>query len=163
MSTLQRRALKFGSFDEILAEVERLQKDGYQQLGKWNLSQTCRHLNDWMTFPLDGFPKPPLPIQWMLTLMKVTIGKRKFKQILASGSMAPGSPTMPQTVYQPDVDEVTAIDQFRKTIMRMRDHKGPVFPSPLFGAMDLESAHRLQFIHCAHHLGLLVPRDAKAV
>lgn len=159
MSAPQRRKLQFDSFDAMISDVELLQRSGYRQLGKWNLSQVCRHLNDWMTFPMDGFPKPPLPIQWLLALMRVTVGKRTFKKILTSGSMSTGSPTMPQTVYTHDVDDASAIEQFTRTVRRMRDHRGPVHSSPLFGAMDLESAHKLQLIHCAHHLSFLVPRE----
>ncbi len=158
MSSLQRRDLHFHSFDEVLAELEKLQTTGYTQTGKWSLGQICSHLNDWMTFPLDGFPSQILPIRVMLYLMKITMGKSQFRKILASGSMKNGMPTMPETVHPPSPEDATAMDQFRGTLARMRDYRGEVFPSPLFGEMDLDSAKRLQLIHCAHHLSFLVPK-----
>ena len=38
------------------------------------------------------------------------------------------------------------------------DHTGPLHPSPMFGSLDREQLYRLQLIHCAHHLGFLLPR-----
>src|SRR5262249_31956562 len=38
-----RRALRYGSFDEIMPDVERL-LEGNTTLGHWSLAQICRHL-----------------------------------------------------------------------------------------------------------------------
>jgi len=159
MSSIERRNLSFQAFDEVLADIDRIQVAGYTQAGKWNLSQICSHLNDWMTFPLDGFPKQILPIRVMLFLMKITIGKSQFRTILRRSQMKSGMPTMPETVHPPSGDDATAIEKFRQTVVRMRDYRGEVHPSPLFGTMDLDSAKRLQLIHCAHHLSFLVPQS----
>ncbi len=158
MSEPQRRDLAFHSFDEVLADLDQLESSGYYQLGKWNLVQLCLHLNDWMRFPMDGFPKQILPIRVLLYLMKLMFGKSQFHKILQSGSMKAGMPTMPETVHPANSADRKAIVDFRQTVCRMRDHRGAIHPSPLFGEMDLDAAQRLQLIHCAHHLSFLVPK-----
>ena len=69
----KKRQLKFNNFDELMAEVNLLKDRGYVSNGNWNLSQTCGHLAEWMRFPMDGFPVPPLPIKVIMWLMKVTV------------------------------------------------------------------------------------------
>jgi hypothetical protein len=71
----QRRALKFTRLGDALADVDSLHKDGYERVGNWDLAQTCDHLTQWMVYPLDGYPKAPLPIRVMLAAMRVTIGR----------------------------------------------------------------------------------------
>ena len=158
MNQPQRRSLAFHSFDEVLADLDQLESRGYDQLGKWNLGQVCRHLNDWMRFPMDGFPKQILPIRVMLYLMKIMFGKSQFQKILHSGSMKAGMPTMPETVHPTTPSDGEAVANFRQTVCRMRDYRGAIHPSPLFGDMDLASAQRLQLIHCSHHLSFLIPK-----
>lgn len=41
---MKRRSLDFHSADEVITEINRLRESGYQQLGRWNLSQICEHL-----------------------------------------------------------------------------------------------------------------------
>lgn len=156
--TATRRTLTFQSLDEIVSEIERLQTGGYDRAGAWNLGQICGHLNHWMKFPMDGFPKPPLVIRLMLWMMKVTVAKKQLKRILESG-FKPGIPTMPETVppAEPANDEAQ-VAEFKATIDRFQNHSGPIHPSPLFGEMDYVTARQIQLAHCAHHLGFLVPK-----
>ena len=44
MPTLRRRPLRFTSYAQLLAEVDRLQAGGYQRAGKWTLTENCDHL-----------------------------------------------------------------------------------------------------------------------
>jgi hypothetical protein len=156
-TTTERRKLSVANVDDVVTDVRALHAKGYVKLGNWDLAQTCLHLTDWMRFPIDGFPKPPLPIRMMLWSMRVTVGKVFFRKVLADG-MRPGQPTMPQTVYAARGDEAEAVAKLGETAERFKAYTGPIHPSPLFGAMDKETATRLQLIHCAHHLSFLVPK-----
>lgn len=156
----KRRQLCFESLDQVSNDVAELLA-GYSQVGEWNLSQVCGHLDQWMTFPMDGFPKPPFPMNVILWTMKHTIAKSQLQQILADG-FKPGIPTMPQTVPESDIaSDEAAAESLQQTIRRFSRFDGDICPSPLFGAMDRETAMRLQLTHCAHHLSFLLPEPRR--
>jgi hypothetical protein len=153
-----RRELAFRDLDAAVQDARSLHCGGYVQAGNWDLAQVCGHLADWMRFPLDGFPKPPLPIGLMLWSMRHAVGRRMLRKILQSGSMSAGGPTMPETVPQPGGDEAAAVERFEHVGARFQAHEGPFHRSPLFGDMDRETLTRLQLSHCSHHLSFLVPK-----
>ena len=94
----QKRELKFANLDEMMADARALQSGGYTGHGNWTLGQACGHVSEWMRFPLDGFPKPPLPIRMAFGALKVTgMAKRMARKILAEGFKG-GMPTAPETV-----------------------------------------------------------------
>lgn len=158
---MERRNLRFGSLDEVLADATHLSETELQAVGKWNFAQICEHLADWMRFPVDGFPRKAFPIRAILWMMKVTIGKSTIKKILATESMKAGTPTMPDTVKPADVSSnAAALEQLAQAIENFKNHSGEFHPSPIFGALSREDALKLQLIHCAHHLSFLVPVDA---
>jgi hypothetical protein len=152
-----RRELRFDSLSEAIRDAETLLAKGYDKAGNWTLSQVCDHLSDWLTYPIDGFPKAPFFIAPVLWLIKVTVGKRKIAGYLQDRSFPAGKPTMPQTIHPPR-DDKAAAERFRAAAERFVKHDGPVHPSPIFGAMTKDVAEQLQRVHCAHHLSFLVPK-----
>ncbi len=157
--TLPPRRLVFDHLPQIRDDVQTLHTRGCTALGAWDLAQTCGHLNDWMRFPMDGFPRASLPMRMMMAGLRVTVGRRLLKKILAERSMRRGAPTLPITVPAAGRDPTTAVETLLATIDRLSSHHGPTHPSPLFGCMDHETLVRLQLVHCAHHLSLLIPRE----
>ena len=154
-----RRKLTFSTLDDVSRDAEMLLEKGYDKAGNWDLSQVCGHITDWMTFPITGFPKPPLPIRIMLGLVRNTLGKGMFRKYLANG-MPAGKPTMPQSVHPPG-DEKAAVAKLVAAVEQFKAYTGPIHPSPLFGAMTKAEAVQLQMVHCAHHLSFLVPRTGE--
>jgi hypothetical protein len=152
-----RRTLAFRDLDEVIHDVEALHSGGYTRAGAWDLAQVCGHLADWMRFPLDGFPRPPLPIRAVLAALRATADPRMRRRVLATGTMPRGAPTLRETIPPLGGDEAAAVDRLRQIIARFQGHTGPLYPSPIFGEMDCPTWTRLQLIHCAHHLGFLVP------
>ncbi|WP_422932009.1 DUF1569 domain-containing protein [Singulisphaera sp. PoT] len=161
--TPSRRELDFREFDAVLHDVDSLAAGGYDRVGNWDLAQTCKHLADWMRYPLDGFPPAPLPIRLMLALVRNTVAPRMFRKVLEQRTMPGGSPTLPASVPPPGIDESAAIAELRQAIARFRNHEGPFHPSPLLGELDAETSKQAQLIHCAHHLSFLLPRARRAV
>jgi hypothetical protein len=157
-TTLQRRRLVFNDLDAVVRDAESLLATGYEKAGNWDLAQVSGHLADWMRFPVEGFPKPPVPIRAMLWVMKKTIGPKKLRQYLAEGDFPSGQPTAQQTVPPPGGDATTAVDKLRSSVERLKAHNGPIVPSPFFGPMDKETCVQLQLVHCAHHLSFLSPK-----
>ena len=160
MSETGKRNLSFQSLDEAVADARSLLDSGYQSTGKWNLAQVCGHIGNWIGYSIDGFPKPGLPIRIILSMMRVTVGKRQLKKVLESG-FPDGGPTMPQSVPASDAQtDEKAVADLESVIRRLQDYDKPPHPSPLFGEMDKETVMKLHKIHAAHHLSFLTPREA---
>lgn len=158
-----RRDLQFDQLEDIKSETERLLSAGCASSGNWNLAQTCSHLENWMRFPMDGFPTPPFFVRIMLGVMRHTIGPRMRRKILAERSMQAGAPTDPATVPATDaLSDEEAVQRLNTTLERFATYNGPLHTSPFFGKMSREEVHQLQLIHCAHHLGFLVPKSDSA-
>src|SRR5215831_5906287 len=155
----ERRKLKFATLDEAVADAESLLATGYDRAGNWELAQVAGHLAEWMRFPLDGFPKVPLPVRPILWVVRTVSGKGMLKTVLEHG-FTPGTRTIGETVPQPGGNPTTAVAKLRETAGRWKAHTGDVYPSPLFGAMTRDTALQLQLVHCAHHLSYLIPKNA---
>ncbi len=156
---VQPRSIRLATLDHVSDEVERLHRSGYAQAGQWNLSQMCEHLSDWMTYPMDGFPKAPMAIKLLLGAMRTLRGKAMMKKFIEDQSMPTGQPTVPESVHNATGDERTAIDRLQATIRRLEEYRGTIHPSPLFGAMTRQELIALQMAHCNHHLKFLVPKE----
>jgi hypothetical protein len=153
-----RRTLTFESLDSVVRDAESLLANGYEKAGNWDLSQVAGHLANWMTYPLDGFPKAPLPVAVMFGIMRRTLGRKMFESTLAKG-MPSGRPTMTASVPPPGGDPAAAVARLRAVAERFKAYTGDIVPSPLFGKMTKDEAEKLQLVHCAHHLSFLVPKS----
>ena len=153
---MPRRELHIENFDQVRDEVVRLLRDGYSPSGKWNLAQTCFHLDCWMGYSMDGYPPSPVLLRPVFWCVKKLIGKKMLLKIIHEGKMREGVPTAPPTVATRDQQEdQVAADLFLATLDRFTKFAGDVHPSPLFGPMTLEQARQLQLVHCRHHLSFL--------
>ena len=157
---VQPRSIRLATLDDVSTEIERLHRSGYQQAGKWNLSQTCEHLADWMSFPMDGFPKMSFAVSLFLGAMRTVRGKAMMHKFIEEQSMPPNQPTIPQTVHAETGDEGASMARLQAMIRRLEEHRGTIHPSPLFGAMNRQELIALQMGHCNHHLNFLVPKEA---
>jgi Protein of unknown function (DUF1569) len=155
---MPRRDLRFATLSDVLRDIHDLQTKGYERTANWDLSQVSDHLADWMTFPIDGFPSMPWFVRWMLGVMRVVQGKSLLKKFIQSQRMATGQPTVPSTVHTSTQDSARSIERLQNAIRRLELHRGPIHPSPLFGAMSYDELIGLQLAHCAHHLSFLIPK-----
>ncbi|MBX9585088.1 MAG: DUF1569 domain-containing protein [Gemmataceae bacterium] len=156
--TVARRPLSFASLDDAVRDAEHLLAVGYDRAGNWDLAQCCDHLAAWLTYPVAGFPKAPLPIRAMLAVVRKTMGRRMLARVLRDG-MPAGGPTMPQSVSAPGGDPAAAVERLREAAKRFEGHAGEYLPSPLFGKLTRDEARTVQLRHCAHHLSFLVPKS----
>ncbi len=155
---MTRRTLSFDSLDAAVADAERLLANGYDKTAQWNLGQCCGHLANWLGFAMDGFPKAPAPIRFMLWMGRNTVGPSMLKKVLATGTMGAGKPTMPASVPAADADDREGVEKFKAMVDRANRFAGPPLPSPLFGTMDRDTWVKLNCVHAAHHLSFLTPR-----
>lgn len=152
---VKKRSPKFSDFDVMMADVMQLAERGYEKGGNWNLAQVSSHIADWMLFPIDGFPVPPLPIRMIFWVMKKTVAPGMKRKILAEGFKG-GTMTAPETVAKPDdFSDQQGIEKLRNAVDRLKAHKGALHASPLFGEMDMAMAVKVSLLHAEHHLGYL--------
>ena len=113
-STATRRQRSWTDLEEVIADVDRLAFSGHKSSGKWNLAQCCGHLADWMTFPLEGFPKAPWPIRTLLSVLKRVRGQSPLRKMLRSRTIPKGIPTSPGTVYPPNSEESEKVARLKR-------------------------------------------------
>lgn len=147
------RRLDFTSAAQVLADVDHLRRGGWTTTGTWDLAQTLDHLNYFAKACMDGHP---YRVPWLL---KVLFGRWALRRILSQRRMKSGIPTPQKPLPAPGGDEAAAYERFAATLRRLESHPGPWHDSPFFGHLTPEQWRDLCFIHCAHHLGKLIPRN----
>jgi hypothetical protein len=154
------RRLRFATLDSVVREVERLRDKGYTKAGRWDLSQVCEHLADWMTYPLDGFPPLPWSARIFLAAARAVQGKKLLRQIIETQAIPADQPTLPESVHPAGGDEQASVARLIAAIERLTEHRGTLHPSPLFGSLSRQELITLQLAHCLHHLNYLIPKQA---
>ncbi|MCB1305410.1 MAG: DUF1569 domain-containing protein [Leptospiraceae bacterium] len=154
----ENRGLNFKSLDDVIEEVRRLAKGGYNKKGNWDLGQMCSHLADWALYPIDGYPSAPAPIRAVLALIRITSGKKQLKKVLENRGFGKGSPTMKESVPSDTLDEEAQIQRLADALHRLDQHPGPFHASPLFGDLDRSTWIEMNLIHAEHHLAYLEPK-----
>ena len=149
----RRTALRFGSEDDVIAEVNRLRR-GCAQAGAWSLAQICCHLDKSVQSRMQPGPFPP-------TTPEQAARRDQFLQVLSSGRLPDGLPA-PDTMMPPPACGDDAIDAFLATLERFKRFPGPIAPHRLFGQLADADARKLNLIHCAHHLSYLTPTTTTA-
>ena len=152
---VKRRSVDFGSGQEAIDEINRLRQEGYVKTGNWNLSQICEHLDETMTGGMDGFG---FRLPWVL---RATVGKWGFGYALRTRKLMSGAPTFRR--LKPDMsreeDSDAPIDSCIETIRRAASFAGPIDDHPLVDNLDVDDWKEFMWIHAAHHLGFLVPKE----
>ena len=87
----ERRKLTFAALDDAVRDAENLLAKGYDKVGNWDLAQVCFHLAEWMRYPVEGFPKPPLLMRPVFWTARNTIARRMLRKVLEKGEMPPGA------------------------------------------------------------------------
>jgi hypothetical protein len=150
--SIRRRPLEFHDMHEVVADVQRLQDEGYDRAGNWTLSQVCDHLAIFFRGSLDGFSQK---VPW---LIRVLLGRMIFRWIMRRG-MGEGVKVPKGFLPGDPRSDSAAAEDLIQLVERFRNQVGEYQPSPLFGRLSRDEWTRLHLIHCAHHLSFLVPHD----
>lgn len=150
-----RTHLRYETFTDLIVDLNKL-SNGYTQTGNWDLAQCAGHLCQWMSFPMQGYPRVP----WLLKKLVFPMMRSGYrKQYLGLIPVKKGGPTMKETVPPPGGDESGAVSELMVWIERLQHHTGPWYDSPVLGKLSREEVFQAQLTHCAHHLSFLVPKS----
>lgn len=147
-----RRPLKFTSYDQLLAEAERLARGPTRPLGNWSVGQVLEHLARTMNMAIDGTPlRVPWLVRWAIRLF--------FRRRLLDGPMPAGF-QLPSAAARELVPAPISADEglahLRAAVARLarQPHREP---SPTLGPLTREEYDRLHFSHAALHMSFLLP------
>lgn len=151
-----RRALRFESWDELLAEAERLAAEpNLELLGNWSLGQILQHLASALHLALDGNDyRSPFFMRLAGPLLKSRVLNR---------GLTPGF-RLPQGMRQLVPDETTTdqgLASLREAVSRFRNGQ----PQPrhfVFGKMSPQEWVELHLRHAELHLSFAAPAGTTA-
>lgn len=155
------RELQFTQLDDVVADAQSLLRSGYTKSGNWTLGQVSSHVADWASYPMVGFPIPPLPLRAIFwTLRKTGVAGRMAEKIKQNG-FSPGMATAPQTVQASDYSDSDGVSKLQDVLFQLKDHTDTLHASPLFGQMDHQTCVHVTLLHAAHHFSFLAPATAE--
>jgi hypothetical protein len=152
-----RRKLRFGSFDDVLRDAERLaeaQRAGsLRVLGNWSLGQAIGHLAYWARMPHEGYPPLP-PRPWLWRIVAPLLKPIFLNKGLPAGARIQGVPegtfgTQPMATDQ-------ALAEYRPALTRLQA-EAPTLENPFFGRMSHDQWIKLNLRHAELHLGFFQP------
>ncbi len=144
----ERRELTFASLDDVMPEVERLLA-GHVTVGRWSLAQICQHLATGIRLTLDAPLRPFEPTHETDLVRHRFLQQGKFPE----GMEAPIPALRPPS----GLDAATEAEALREVIGRFASAAGPFPAHPHLGRMTRDQWIRFHCLHCAHHLGFVVP------
>lgn len=157
--TAQRRPLKFDSFEEIAADLDKIEAamdaGTLTTSGNWTAGQNFEHMAKFLGFALDGFPSmAPLPVRWMAQLMFKNKAIRTDEPIPAGFKLPKGASYL---LPSEDIGDREGLAMLRTNVQRVIDAEKMTHPSPIFGKLTHEDWLRIQRKHMALHLSFLHP------
>jgi hypothetical protein len=153
-ASITRRRLDFRSWEELLADADRLARVGYDRAGKWSLTQALDHVGAGLRVAVAGSSKR-MPWVMRMSARSFALPVMRAWRWIPAGLPAPAW-WQPQVAA--DADDSAAVERFRAEVEAFCAHRGPYHPHPAFDRIDRESYEDLMLIHASHHLGFLVPR-----
>lgn len=158
--TAPRRPLKFDSFEEIAADLDKIEAamdaGTLATSGNWTAGQNFEHMAKFLGFALDGFPTmAPLPVRWMAQLMFKNKAIRTDEPIPAGFKLPKGASYL---LPSDDIGDREGLEMLRTNVQRVIDAEKMTHLSPIFGKLSHEDWLRIQRKHMSLHLSFLHPK-----
>jgi hypothetical protein len=146
-----RRTLDYASFEELLADAEKMSRGPAKALGNWSQGQIYRHLAISYNGAIDGLP---IKFPWLFrTMVKL------FKKKLLNGTMPAGYRMKPENakITEPGpTDTEVGLAELCAAIARLQreSHRAK---HPLLGDLTREEWDKIMLKHASMHMSFLVP------
>ncbi len=154
-SVTTRREVRYESFDDLLADAERLVSGGAHMQGNWSLGQIFAHLATAFNSSIDGFS---FRAPWYIRFVARWFMKGRFlNKGLPAGYQIPDKHKK-DFVADEGIDTVEAFDSLKRAVERQRVESKRV-PHPVLGKLNLDEWERFHLRHAELHMSFAVPED----
>jgi hypothetical protein len=148
-----RRKVDYQSFEELLADADRLSTPNVKMIGNWTPGMIFQHLASAFNGSIDGLPGT---FPWHLRLMV-----KLFKKRILAGQMPAGFKP-PADLAKAIIPEATPTEKglanLHAAVARLA--KEPTrAPHPLFGKLTRQEWDRLHLIHSNLHMSFIDRED----
>ena len=147
---MQPRQLEFSDCEEVIADVEQLQRGGYERVRGAGLGQICAALSAAIEESMRETEKQH---SWMYRIIARYCLRRALKQ-----GRLPERFHVSEELdsHRPDEEYPGAVEGYRKTIQRLQStYEFP--PHATYGKLQPETWERSHLLQAAHQLSYLVP------
>jgi Protein of unknown function (DUF1569) len=147
-----RRQVRYQSFDEFLADAERLAARPVREFGNWTLAQICDHLARSMNVSIDGTPER---FPWAL---RITL--RLARKRIIGHPMKPGYhvPENVAALLRPETAPCLRESVCKLRSAAARFQSASEFPPhPAFGMLRRDEYQALALRHAELHLSFIEP------
>lgn len=149
-----RRAVRYESYDDLLADAERLASGKTRALGNWTQGQIYRHLAMGLDSSIDGVDFTlPAPLRWVMRLLM----KKKF----TTQALPPGFKSTAKFIPDAEVSLEDALADLRRAIKRQQTESKRI-DHPAFGKFTREEWDQFNLRHAEMHMSFLVGDGASA-
>jgi len=149
----QRRDVHYDSYDDLLADAERLVSGDVQTVGNWTLGQILKHLAQSLNSSIDG---TDMKFPW---LMKKIFPLFVNKEKMLNNPLPPGFkiPKKGEAQFSPDPSVSTAegLASLRAAIERCRTETSRA-EHPAFGQLTREEWDKMHLRHAELHMSFAI-------
>jgi len=146
-----RRKLAFGSFEEMLADADRLGAGPVKELGNWSAGQVFRHLALAYNGSIDGFA---MTFPWYLRLMAKVFRKKLLSMPMPAGFKLPAEGTKALVPEATSTEEGLADLHAAVARLQREPHRAK---HPMFGELSKDKWDKIHLTHASLHMSFLVP------
>ena len=148
-----RRTVHYASFDDLLADAERLAAGDVRMVGNWSLGQVLMHLATAYEMSIDGFPSAlPALIRFMI---RMTMKKRFLTKTMPAGFNLPSKAT---ALIPDETDAATGCKALRRAVDRLGQESKRV-PNPGLGTLTTDEWNQFHLRHAELHMSFAVPAE----
>jgi Protein of unknown function (DUF1569) len=147
-----RRKLDYASFEEMLADADRLGSGPVKVLGNWSAGQIFRHLAAAYNGSIDGFT---ITFPWYFRVMA-----KLFKNKLLAGPMPAGFklPSKGADTLEPAATSTEeGLADLHAAVARLEREPHRAY-HPMFGELTNEQWNKVHLKHASMHMSFLVPQ-----
>jgi hypothetical protein len=146
-----RRKVNYASYEELLADADRLSAGPIKTLGNWTAGQILRHVAAVMNASIDGFT---FTFPWY---MRVVV--RPFRKRVLAGPMPAGFKLSPEgsraldppptSLEEGSADLHAAVARLQRELNRAKN--------PMLGQLSKEEWDTLHLRHASLHMSFIIP------
>lgn len=155
-SVTGRREVVYRSYDELLADAERLAGEETKVVGNWSFAQILEHLGIALEASIDGVPlRAPF---YLRTMAKLFMKKKLLNGPLTPGFQIPDS-AKPAIYPREDKSLEDALAHLRRGVERCKNESARA-NHPLFDTLSREDWDKWNLRHAEMHMSFVLPATA---